>query len=101
MNDFGKILYLRFKGRYYFDMIIDGIKKEEYREIKPFWTSRLDGKTFDTVCMQLGIRKDSPKLYVECLSIIKGGDGVKEWGFEGNSYRIQLGKILKIENYER
>ena len=29
INNYGKILYLTFKGTYYFDMIIDGIKKEE------------------------------------------------------------------------
>ena len=31
-----KILHLNLKAKWY-DMIESGIKKEEYREIKPFW----------------------------------------------------------------
>ena len=34
------VLNLNLMGRYY-DMILDGSKKEEYREIKPYWTKRL------------------------------------------------------------
>lgn len=35
-----KILHLVLKGKWY-DMILSDIKKEEYREIKPFWIKRL------------------------------------------------------------
>lgn len=35
-----KTLHLNLK-RQWFDMILSGKKKEEYREIKPFWLSRL------------------------------------------------------------
>lgn len=27
----------------YYDMIVSGIKREEYREIKPYWTKRIAG----------------------------------------------------------
>ena len=30
--------------RIWFDMIKVGIKKEEYREIKPYWTTRLNNE---------------------------------------------------------
>ena len=35
-----KTLHLNLKAKWY-DMIESGIKKEEYREIKPFWEKRL------------------------------------------------------------
>ena len=35
-----KTLHLNLKAKWY-DMIKSGIKKEEYREIKPFWEKRL------------------------------------------------------------
>ncbi len=35
-----KTLHLNLKGKW-FDMFISGEKKEEYREIKPFWFERL------------------------------------------------------------
>lgn len=35
-----KILHLTLKKKW-FDMIASGEKKEEYREIKPYWTNRL------------------------------------------------------------
>lgn len=35
-----KILHLNLKAKWY-DMIESGVKKEEYREIKPFWKKRL------------------------------------------------------------
>lgn len=100
-SNYGKVLYVSFKGTYYFDMIIDGIKKEEYREIKPFWESRLDGKTYDTVKIVLGRQKNAPTIYVECLGIEKGGEGNKAWGWEEPCYKIKLGKILNVENYDR
>ena len=48
-----RILYLPLKKKW-FDMIVSGIKKEEYREINEYWTKRLvetegnliDGFTF-------------------------------------------------------
>lgn len=40
-----KILTLVLKGRYY-DMIARGEKVEEYRELKPYWTSRMEDWMF-------------------------------------------------------
>jgi len=33
----------------WFDLILSGEKKEEYREIKPYWEKLLMGKTYDKV----------------------------------------------------
>lgn len=43
-----KILHLTLKKEW-FDMVASGEKPEEYREIKPYWQSRLEGKHYDAV----------------------------------------------------
>lgn len=40
MEEYGRILHLALKARWY-DMIESGEKTEEYREIKPYWVKRL------------------------------------------------------------
>lgn len=98
---YGNILHLSFKGTEWFDMILCGAKKEEYREIKPYWESRLDGKSFDTVKIQMGRLLNSPTMYVECKGIEKGGIGNPDWGWVEPCYKIKLGKVLKVENYKK
>ena len=56
-------LYLNLKKEY-FDQIKSGIKKEEYREIKPYWTVRLN-KQHDSIMIILG----RPKQHNENNSI--------------------------------
>ncbi len=38
----------------YFDQIASGEKLEEFREVKPYWRARLEGKSFDTVTLVKG-----------------------------------------------
>lgn len=81
----------------WFDMIVSGQKKEEYREIKPYYTSRFrEIKMFDiiTVIFRNGYKKDSPsfKCKVECSK----GFGKSEWGAEPNKEYYVL-KILSVE----
>ena len=56
-----KTLYLTLKKQW-FDMINDGIKTEEYREIKPYWIKRLEGRKYDIVEFRNGYQKDAPKM---------------------------------------
>jgi hypothetical protein len=92
----------------WFDMISSGEKKEEYREIKPHWKSRLVSEVyaqdeeyhdsfrkFDIVEFRHGYSKDPPMVRVQCKDIVVG-KGKKKWGAEtGVSYYvIKLGKIL-------
>lgn len=49
--------------RHWFEMIASGEKKEEYREIKPYWTKRLY-KKYDTVTFQMGYSKNAPRVIV-------------------------------------
>lgn len=55
------ILYLPLKSEWY-NLIESGIKKEEYREIKPYWIKRLcisdsDFKHYDKVKFSYGYTK--------------------------------------------
>ncbi len=87
----------------WFDMIKSGEKKEEYREIKPYYESRfmnllrIDlGKFKETeyVLFRNGYSKNSPTL--KCLCKISYGFGKSEWGAEPNKKYYVL-KILSVE----
>lgn len=101
----------------WFNMIASGEKKEEYREIKPYYKTRfynaikkeLDKETFaqqvtafilynNTVMLDVifrnGYSKNSPQ--VKCKCIFKGkGTGKPEWGAEPNKEYYIL-EILEI-----
>lgn len=96
------VLRLTLKKKW-FDMIAAGIKKEEYRECKPYWFNRLiEGapcepkmKHFDYVEFRNGYKKYAPLLLVECNGITIG-DAVPEWSdnWQGRCFVIRLGKIV-------
>lgn len=87
----------------YFDMILSGEKKEEYREIKPYYTNRFIKKWLnkelimeelrnygcirERIILRNGYRKDSPQM--TCRVDISIGQGKPEWGAEpGKEYYI-------------
>ncbi len=94
----------------WFDMIKSGEKKEEYREIKPYWTNRflnnlkdenielnnifLIEKAKGTVIFQNGYQKNVPK--IKCKIELKIDIGKTEWGAEPNKLYYVL-KILSVE----
>ena len=97
-----KTLNLILKAKWY-DLIASGVKKEEYREIKPYWIKRLTHclfhvdkdhdysqyKEFDTVKIHFGYTNKS--MTFECLNV-SIGKGKKEWGApEGDVFIIKLG----------
>lgn len=100
-----KTLKLVLKKKY-FDMIASGEKKEEYRELTPYWERRLwehapwsDHVTwpreYDAVTFYLGYAKNRPSMTFKW----KGTDirwGKMEWGAEfGKEYFvIKLGERL-------
>ena len=49
----------------WFEEIARGTKKIEYREIKPYWTTRLKGQTFDEVHFRNGYAADAPFMRVQ------------------------------------
>ncbi len=95
-----KILHLTLKKKW-FDMIASGEKKEEYREIKPYWKTRLEGRDYDVISARNGYAKDAPKLVAEFM-LCRISFGKKKWGGDPNNFQfvIQLGKILSIENLD-
>ncbi len=96
------VLKLNLK-RKWFEMISDEIKKEEYREIKPFWSRifvdgkiKIKGKYYHPtdVFIQFsnGYAKKRPQIMFECKGL-KVDFGKEEWGAEPNTqyYVLQLG----------
>ncbi|MCK4883573.1 MAG: ASCH domain-containing protein [Candidatus Diapherotrites archaeon] len=85
-----KHLFLTIKKKW-FDLIVSGVKKEEYREYKEHWHKRLN-KEYDRVCFINGYRKGSPRVTFKLDNIVVGY-GKKEWGANDNlCYVIKLGE---------
>ena len=95
----------------WFDMIKSGEKKEEYREIKPYYAGRFyknyiisgvglewvlnnNPSVYKDIIFRNGYRKDSPK--IKCYCYISKGYGKPEWGAELNKEYYVL-KILSVE----
>lgn len=89
-----KVLHLTLKKKW-FDLIASGAKKEEYREIKPYWNQRLQTESFDVVEFRNGYGKHVPSVTVE-LQGVDRGLGIVEWGAPEKTmvYIIKLGQIL-------
>ena len=81
-----KILHLTLMKRW-FDEIASGQKKIEYRDKKPYWEKRLEGKVFDEIHFKNGYAKDAPFMRVEWKGCV-----LKE------EYEIKLGRVLEIKN---
>lgn len=92
----------------WFDMILSGEKKEEYREIKSYYTSRFMGNVLllmdgtpnpwgGRVIFRNGYSRKSPSFIATVTLDI--GEGRIEWGAEeGKNYYIL--KICDIEPYK-
>lgn len=83
----------------WFDMIKSGEKKEEYREIKPYYNSRFKIyepylSNFESIVFINGYRKDSPR--IKCYCYISKGTGKPKWGAEPNKEYYVL-EILSVE----
>ena len=99
-----KTLHLPLKAQWY-EMIESGVKTEEYREIKPYWTERLtyvsaidfEGeylhnvvKHFDCVKFSYGYTKRTMTFEIESITI---GKGKPKWGAPAEEvFIIKLGK---------
>lgn len=79
-----RILHLTLKKKW-FDLIAIGKKKIEYRENKPYWKTRLEGREYDEIHFKNGYGPDVPFMRVEWK-----GCSLKE------DYEIKLGRILEV-----
>ena len=88
----------------WFDMILSGEKKEEYREIRPYYTKRfqnlwqsvdIDSKAERQVMFRNGYSVDSPSFIATVT--LDTGEGKKEWGAEPGKrfYILTIQKIIK------
>ena len=84
--------------RKWFDMIASGIKKEEYRAMKPYWNYRFAMNKYDRIKFRNGYLPTSPTLVVE-LKEIWSGFGIVEWGAPMGErvYILRIGKILEAK----
>lgn len=89
----------------WFEMIVNGEKKEEYREIKPYYDKRLGHFTkgtgkVTTIILRNGYNYNSPS--IKCKCTVEIGEGKKEWGADPdiNYYIIKIVEILEVRNYE-
>lgn len=73
----------------WYDLIECGEKTSEFREIKPYWTKRLEGKDYDTVTFQRGYT--STKLCHKIISISKTTEPT-DLGSGKPYYEIKLGE---------
>lgn len=92
----------------WFDMILSGEKKEEYREIKPYYQSRFksvfemgphsfipSGNEEKQIMFRNGYNKNSPSFIADCTLDIKTGK--EEWGaVKGIEYYVL--KIHRVYN---
>lgn len=98
----------------WYDMILSGDKKEEYREIKPYWDSRFrkiflftrPGEIFGmltlpwgyddkAIMFRNGYSKKSPSFIARCTLSV--GTGKEEWGAEKDKqyFVLTIHEILK------
>lgn len=75
-------------------MIASGEKKEEYREIKPYWYKRLCGKSYTHILFRNGYSKTARSMLVE-LKWISPAFGYPTWGapIHQRIYVLRLGEI--------
>jgi hypothetical protein len=90
-----KILDLPLKKEWYC-MIESGEKREEYREIKPYWTKRFESHKYDAVRFRYGYTE---KVMYFNLIEIKRGIGIRKWGApEYPVYILKIGNRIKVQN---
>ena len=89
--------------RKWFEMIASGEKKEEYREIKPYYDKRLGHLAVGMgqsviILLRNGYKQNSPT--IKCKCVITIGEGKVDWGAELdiNYYVLKIVKILEIKN---
>ena len=112
-----KNLTLNVKKKW-FDMILSGVKKEEYREITArrmkqlakecnflndeltlFTTDGFVPEQYQTITFLNGMKPKTPTIIVECKGI-EIGNAVPEWSdnWQGEVFKIKIGNIIETRN---
>ncbi len=102
------ILNLTLKKKY-FDEILLGKKKKEFRELKPYWISRLctkksieswglGFKKFEKIIFKNGYKKNAPSFEIELKNIEVHYEIDTPIG-KGDFFVIHLGEIIKWKKW--
>lgn len=83
-----RILSLNLHRRF-FEAIVNGDKRYEYRDRSDYWKTRLEGRDYDVINFRNGYLADAPEMQVEFL-------GCEMRKLE---YAIKLGKILSLKRW--
>lgn len=74
--------------------IIAGRKKVEYREIKPYWDRRLDGRQCPFLLRLInGMTKSNPEVTVRI-------DRIRRNSSSGN-YELHIGAVINFKNWDK
>lgn len=81
----------------WFDLILSGIKKEEYREMTPYWNKRFlaSKEKYNSVTFSNGYAKNRKQFVIELLAV-QSSLGILEWGAPAGRvvYILKLGNLL-------
>ncbi len=84
--------------REWFAQIVDGTKRIEYREIKPYWTTRLQKvSTPFALTLRNGYSSEAPVVTVRIDRVVPSPHGKAKRG----DYELHIGKVLKVERWDR
>jgi hypothetical protein len=84
--------------REWFAQIVAGTKRVEYREIKPYWTTRLrQVRVPFRLVLRNGMSPPIPVVTVRIDRISPSPKGSKRSG----TYALHIGKILRVEHWDR
>lgn len=89
-----RILHLNLIGEFFEDIAI-GKKREEYRDKTSYWKKRLEGRDYDVILFRNGYASRAPEMLVQ----YKGLRQRRRAG--APQYVIQLGRVLKTEQWRR
>jgi hypothetical protein len=86
----------------WFDMILSGEKKEEYRKMKPYFNLKFlaSGKNYNTITFSNGYAKNRRQFVIE-LKAIQNGLGIEHWGapLGVRVWILKLGNVVSCNNY--
>ena len=92
--------------REWFSQIVDRSKRIEYREIKPYWTSRLSKvSTPFRLVLRNGMNRPIPVLTVRIDRIVPNPNPnpnpKRKSGKRKGNYALHIGRVLKVEHWDR
>ena len=70
-----------------------GKKKEEFRQCKPYWKKRLEGRKYDAIFFRNGYASSAPEMLVEYLGLGREGSG------QNVGYVIRLGRVISTKRW--